>query len=409
MEIYQVGGAVRDQLQGLEPVDHDWCVTGATPEQMVALGYQRVGQDFPVFLHPTSKEEYALARGADGQFSPNTTLEDDLSRRDLTINAMAMDSSGQLIDPFNGQADLHARCLRHVAASSFSHDPLRVLRVARFAARFPDFSVAPETQQLMRELAPKLATIAPERQWLELHKALSAPAPRRFIEALRDTQVLAFFLPEVDALFGVPQPPQHHPEIDTGLHILMALDAAARLTDDIQVRFAVLLHDLGKGVTPKAILPRHIGHEGAGVPLVKTVCQRLKVPSAYRDLAIHVCREHLNCHRAQQLRPKTIRKLLHTIGAYRQTSALTPFLLACQADAQGRLGLEDTPYPSAEILRKALAASANITGQQFVDAGHAPGKRVGELVIREQIRRISATLSTPPASQGTNRPPPQDS
>lgn len=380
-------------MLGLSPADHDWCVTGATPEQMVALGYQSVGRDFPVFLHPDTKEEYALARGADGQFAPDTSLQADLSRRDLTINAMADTADGQLIDPFDGQQDLRNKVLRHVTADAFTHDPLRVLRVARFAARFPDFQVAPETAALMHELGPRLAAVAAERQWGELHKALGAARPRRFVEVLRDTGVLRHFLPEVDALFGVPQPPQHHPEVDTGIHILMALDAAARLSDDTQVRFAVLVHDLGKGITPSDILPRHIGHEAAGVPLVNDVCTRLKVPGAYHELAVSVCREHLNCHRAAQLRPQTIRKLLHTIGAYRQPDRLEPFLLACQADAQGRLGLEDRPYPSADLLRRALAASSHVTGQQFIDAGHAPGPKISELVAREQSRLIQQALN----------------
>ncbi len=393
MDIYRVGGAVRDQLLGLSPVDNDWCVTGATPEQMRARGYLAVGRDFPVFLHPETKEEYALARGADGRFAPDTSLQADLSRRDLTINAMAQTADGTLIDPFGGQADLHHKVLRHVDDASFVHDPLRVLRVARFAARFSDFQVAPETLAAMRALAPRLTEIAPERQWAELHKALSAACPRRFVEVLREAGALAIFLPEVAALFGVPQPAQHHPEIDTGLHVLLALDAAARITADPRIRFAVLVHDLGKGVTPTHILPRHVGHEGAGVPLVEAVCRRLKIPTAYRELAIDVCREHLNCHRAAQLRPKTIRRLLHAIGAYRRPEAIEPFLLACQADAQGRLGLADRPYPAAAVLRRALAASSGINGQQFIDAGQAPGPRIGELVAREQVRRIAEVLS----------------
>jgi len=392
MDIYLVGGAVRDRLRGLDPADCDWCVTGATPDEMSALGYQSVGRDFPVFLHPQTKEEYALARGPDGRFSPGTSIEDDLSRRDLTINAMALSADDRLIDPFGGQADLNSRTLRHVGAS-FAHDPLRVLRVARFAAQLPGFSVAPETLALMSELAPRLAGIAAERQWQELHKALAAPAPRRFIEVLREADVLRHFLPEVDALFGVPQPPRFHPEIDTGIHLLMALDRATELSDDPRVRFAVLVHDLGKGITPEHILPRHIGHEAAGVPLVEAVCERLRAPVTYRELAVRVCREHLRCHRVFDMRPAKVRELLHTIGAYRQPDELEPFLLACQADAQGRLGMADQPYPSADLLRCAFAASRDVQGRDFIAAGHAPGPKIGELVAREQARRIGRALA----------------
>jgi tRNA nucleotidyltransferase (CCA-adding enzyme) len=392
MDIYLVGGAVRDRLRGLEPADRDWCVTGATPEQMTALGYQRVGRDFPVFLHPETREEYALARGPDGRFSPGTTLEDDLSRRDLTINAMALDADGRLIDPFGGKADLDARVLRHVGAA-FGHDPLRVLRVARFAAQLPGFTVAAETLTLMGRLAPRLSAVAAERQWSELHKALTAAAPRRFVEVLREADVLRHFLPELDALFGVPQPPRFHPEIDTGEHMLLAMDRVAALSDDPRVRFAVLVHDLGKGITPDHVLPRHIGHEAAGVPLVEAVCHRLKAPTDYRELALRVCREHLRCHKVLEMRPAKVRELLHAIGAYRQPDALEPFLLACQADAQGRLGMADQPYPSADLLRSAFAASRGVQGRDFIAAGHAPGPKIGELVAREQARRIGRALA----------------
>jgi tRNA nucleotidyltransferase (CCA-adding enzyme) len=392
MEIYLVGGAVRDTLRGLPPADRDWCVVGATPQQMTALGYQAVGRDFPVFLHPETKEEYALARGPDGRFSPGTTLQDDLSRRDLTINAMAMAADGRLIDPFGGQADLQAKQLRHIGAG-FALDPLRVLRVARFAAQLPAFSVAAETLAQMGELAPRLGGIAAERQWAELHKALAAPAPRRFIEVLREAGALREFLPEIAVLFGIPQTERYHPEIDTGEHILMAMDRVSQLSDDPRIRFAVLVHDLGKGLTPEDTLPRHIGHEAAGVPLVEAVCTRLRVPVAYRELALRVCREHLHCHKAVELRPSSLRKLLHAVGAYQHPDELEPFLLACQADAQGRLGLQHRPYPAAGLLRTALAASRDVQGRDFIAAGYPPGPQIGELVDQERSRRIAAAIA----------------
>lgn len=392
MDIYLVGGAVRDRLRGLDPADRDWCVTGATPDEMVALGYQSVGRDFPVFLHPQTKEEYALARGPDGQFAPDVRIEDDLARRDLTINAMALDADEQLIDPFGGRADLEHRILRHVG-EAFGQDPLRVLRVARFAAQLPDFAVAPETLALTRTLAPRLAEVVAERQWAELHKALAAAAPRRLLQVLRDADALRHFLPELDALFGVPQPPRFHPEIDTGEHMLLAMDRVTELSDDPRVRFAVLVHDLGKGVTPAQVLPRHIGHEAAGVPLVEAVCRRLRAPNDYRELALRVCREHLRCHKVFQMRPAKVRELLQAIGAYRQPDALEPFLLACQADAQGRLGMRHQPYPSAELLRAAWAASHDVHGRDFVANGEPPGPAVGERVAREQTRRIAGVMA----------------
>jgi tRNA nucleotidyltransferase (CCA-adding enzyme) len=391
MEIYLVGGAVRDRLRGLEPADRDWCVTGATPEEMTALGYQSVGRDFPVFLHPETKEEYALARGPDGQYAPDVTLEDDLSRRDLTINAMALDAQERLIDPFGGRADLDNKILRHVG-EAFIHDPLRVLRVARFAAQLPGFSVAPLTLLLMGQLAPQLSKVAGERQWAELHKALAAPAPRRFLEVLREADALHHFLPELDALFGVPQTEHYHPEVDTGEHMLLAMDRVAELSDDPRVRFAVLVHDLGKGLTPGHVLPRHIGHEAAGVPLVEAVCKRLRVPNDYRELALRVCRDHLRCHKAVEMRPSSLRDLLHSIGAYQKPEELEPYLIACQSDAQGRQGLHDRPYPSADLLRRAFAASRDVHGRDFIAAGHVPGPNIGELVAREQVRRIARAL-----------------
>lgn len=392
MQTYLVGGSVRDTLLGHPPKDRDWCVVGATPEQMTAAGFLPVGRDFPVFLHPQTREEYALARGADGKPHADTRIEDDLSRRDLTINAMAMDSEGRLIDPHGGKRDLEARQLRHIG-EAFSHDPLRVLRVARFAAQLPGFGVAPETRDLMRSLGGQLPTLPAERIWQEVHKAMAGPAPRRFVEVLRETDTLAALIPELDRLFGVPQPAQHHPEIDTGLHCLMVLDAATRLSDDPEVRLAALLHDLGKGLTPAGEWPGHRGHEAAGTPLVKTVCARIGAPNAFTELALLVCRLHLRAHRGLEMRPAKLLQLLEAVGAYRNPARLQAFLLACQADAQGRLGLEQRPYPQAELLHYAFEASREVSGQQFLDQGHEPGPRIGELVRLQRIRLIKKAVT----------------
>jgi tRNA nucleotidyltransferase (CCA-adding enzyme) len=370
MEIYLVGGAVRDKLLGLPVKDRDWVVVGATPESMTALGYKIVGADFPVFLHPETKEEYALARterksgqgykGFTVYAGPDVTLEQDLARRDLTINAMAEDAAGRLIDLFDGATDLKRGILRHVAPA-FAEDPLRVLRVARFAARF-GYPVAHETQQLMRTLVEtgEMETLVAERVWSELERALAEKQPVRFFEALRECGALQRLLPELDALFGVPQPPEHHPEIDTGVHTLMVLAQATRLSPDARVRFAALLHDLGKGTTPASEWPKHIGHEERGIVLVRNICTRLRVPNDYRDLAVLVARYHTHCHRAAELRDATLLETLEALDAFRRPERLEAFVLACEADARGRTGHEDRPYPQADIFRRAYAAACAV-------------------------------------------------
>lgn len=379
MQIYQVGGAVRDRLLGRDVSDRDWVVVGASAEQLLALGYRQVGADFPVFLHPHSHEEYALARterksghgykGFITDATPTVTLEEDLARRDFTINAMAMGEDGTLIDPYGGQRDLAAGVLRHVTAA-FVEDPLRVLRGARFAARF-GFAIAEETQALMRELseAGELATLAPERIWQELRRALSEAHPARFIEVLRECGALRALLPEVDALFGVPQPPRHHPEIDTGVHILMALQQAVRRDANELVRFAVLTHDLGKGTTPAAILPSHHGHEERSAELTEALCTRLRVPREHRELAVLVARLHTRVHRALELKPSTTVRLLAEADALRRPARFEQLLEACVIDASGRLGLEHDVYPQAARLRAALKVVMAVSPQPLLARG----------------------------------------
>jgi tRNA nucleotidyltransferase (CCA-adding enzyme) len=411
MKAYLVGGIVRDTLLnlelglGVECKDRDWVVVGATPQEMLAAGYRQVGADFPVFLHPETGEEHALARTERRQgrghrgfvvhAAPDVTLEADLARRDLTINAMAYDEAAdRLIDPYGGLADLRGGVLRHVSPA-FVEDPLRVLRVARFAARLPEFALADETRVLMAGMAAggDLAELTPERVWNEIARALGERRPRRFLEVLRDAGALAVVLPEVERLFGVPQPAIHHPEIDTGLHTLMALDAACGLSPDPAVRFAALLHDVGKGVTPTGKLPAHHGHDAAGVPLVETLCERLRVPNRFRDLAVDVCREHVRVHDALRLRPATVLDVLERTRAFRDAAHFDAFLLACQADARGRLGRESDPYPQADLLRRARQAALPVAGAQFVAQGHAAGPRIGELVRQERVRRIRTVMA----------------
>jgi len=406
MNAYLVGGIVRDTLLNLELglgvacKDRDWVVVGATPQEMLAAGFRQVGADFPVFLHVTTGEEYALARterrhgrghrGFVVHAAPEVTLEEDLARRDLTINAMAYDeATDRLIDPYGGRADLRGRVLRHVSPA-FVEDPLRVLRVARFAARLPEFSLADETRALMTGMTAEgdLAELSPERVWNEVARALGERRPRRFLEVLRDAGALAVVLPEVDRLFGVPQPAIHHPEIDTGLHTLMVLDAACGISSDTAVRFAALVHDVGKGVTPTGKLPAHHGHDAAGVPLVEALCERLRVPNRSRDLAVDVCREHVRVHDASALRPGTLLDILERTRAFRDAAHFEAFLLACEADARGRLGRESDPYPQAALLRRAREAALPVTGAQFVAQGHAAGPQIGELVRQERVRRI---------------------
>ena len=374
LETYLVGGAVRDELLGLPVQDRDWVVVGTTPELMMQRGYLPVGRDFPVFLHPQTKEEYALARterksgrgykGFTVFADPAVTLEEDLRRRDLTINALAKGPAGDIIDPYGGQCDLRAKVLRHVS-EAFAEDPLRVLRVARFAARFADFSVAPETVALMARMtaAGELADLVPERVWQELARGLMEARPSRMFEVLRACGALAVILPEVDHLFGVPQPPEYHPEKDTGVHVMLVVDWAARRGHSLPVRFAALAHDLGKGVTPPELWPKHHGHETAGVGLVQALAARLRLPAEVRDLAVIVARDHGNAHRALELRPSTLVELLERCDAFRRPERFELFLQACACDFHGRPGFEALPYPQAEHLRRALAAA------QGVDAG----------------------------------------
>ena len=373
MKIYAVGGAVRDRLLEREVADQDYVVVGATPEQMEALGYRPVGRDFPVFLHPQTHEEYALARterktargykGFEIFATPEVTLEQDLARRDLTINAIARDEAGNLIDPHHGAADLKAGILRHVGPA-FVEDPVRILRVARFAARF-GFAVAPETLQLMREMVRngEVDHLVPERAWQELSRGLMEAKPSRMLIVLRDCGALARILPEVDALFGVPQPPQHHPEVDTGLHILLVLDHAAAQGYPLTVRFAALTHDLGKGITPREFWPKHHGHEQKSVELVEKLCERLRIGNDCRDLGVQVARYHGDVHRAAELRPATVLKLLAAVDVFRKPERFEEFLAACESDMHGRTGREQEPYPQADILRAAAAAA------RAVDAG----------------------------------------
>ncbi|MFN7550533.1 MAG: multifunctional CCA addition/repair protein [Pseudomonadota bacterium] len=402
MQAYLVGGAVRDALLGRPVVDRDWVVVGQTAQAMLERGFRPVGRDFPVFLHPATNEEYALARterksghGYHGfvfHADPSVTLEDDLRRRDLTINAIAQAPDGGLVDPFGGMHDLQARVLRHVSPA-FVEDPLRVLRVARFVARFAPlgFRVADETLALMRAVAGagELAHLVPERVWAETEKALREPRPGLFLRVLRETGALAVLLPEVDRLYGVPQRPEYHPEIDAGLHQEMVSDMAARLAPgDSQVGLAALLHDLGKGITPAEQWPRHIGHEHAGLPLVEAVCTRLKLPAEHAASARHACRHHLQVHRAAELKPGTVLSLFEAIDAFRRPDRLRVLLLACEADQRGRLGREESDYPQARYLRACFETARAVTATPFVARGLA-GKAVGAAIQQARTAAIA--------------------
>ncbi len=371
MKIYQVGGAVRDALLGLPVKDRDWVVVGATPERMAELGYRPVGRDFPVFLHPETQEEYALARterktargyrGFEVSASPDVTLEQDLQRRDLTINAMACDDDGTLIDPHGGQRDLQARVLRHVG-EAFEEDPVRILRLARFAARFSDFTVAPETQALMRRMVDvgEADHLVPERVWQELSRGLMEQRPSRMFDVLRGCGALAQLLPELDRLWGVPQRPEFHPEVDTGVHVMMVIDYAAERGCSLGVRFAALVHDLGKGTTPVEVLPGHAGHEHRSVQLLEGVCARLRVPVEVRELARTFAAEHGNIHRASQSSPAALVRLLERCDAFRKPARFAEVLLAAECDWRGRLGNADRPYPPPALLGQALALAAAV-------------------------------------------------
>ena len=405
MKIFQVGGCVRDALLDLPVKDRDWVVVGATPEALLQQGFKPVGKDFPVFLHPQSKEEYALARterktapgytGFSFHAAPDVSLEDDLRRRDLTINAMARDETGAIIDPFNGQADLQARLLRHVSPA-FVEDPVRILRVARFAARFAGlgFQVADETLALMRQMVDngEVDALVAERVWQETERALGEATPRRFFEVLRACGALARIFPEIDQLFGVPQPPEHHPEIDTGIHTMMVLEQATRLSPDTRVRYAALTHDLGKGITPKEQLPQHINHEENGVPLVEALCERLRVPRDYRDLAVLVARYHLHFHRAKELRAGTLLKLLQSLDVFRRPERLELFLLACEADSRGRPGDYQTrALAQPGIIKTAFAAAAAVDVQNIIAKGFS-GAAIAEQLEQARIKAIKAAL-----------------
>jgi tRNA nucleotidyltransferase (CCA-adding enzyme) len=403
MQIYLVGGAVRDHLLGRAVVDRDWVVVGATPEQMLAAGYRAVGKDFPVFLHGDSKEEYALARterktgrgyhGFAFHADPTVTVEQDLERRDLTINAIAQHEDGRLVDPYGGVADIEARLLRHVS-DAFVEDPVRLLRVARFAARYAPlgFTVADETMALMRHMVAngEVDHLVPERVWAETRKALAEPAPEVFVRVLRDSGALRVLFPEVDALYGVPQRPEFHPEVDTGIHIEMVLHAAAVLAPgDALVGYCALTHDLGKALTPEDVLPRHIMHEQRGIEPVREMSARLKVPAEYAFMAEMVCKHHLNAHMAFELKASTLLRLLESLGALRRPERLETFLLACMADKRGRLGHEDAAYPQADYLRACRAAAAAITSKPFVDKG-LQGPAIGEAMKKAQTAAIAA-------------------
>ncbi|MDG9852816.1 multifunctional CCA addition/repair protein [Pseudomonas nitroreducens] len=402
MQIYKVGGAVRDRLLGIPFSDTDWVVVGASADEMLAQGYRPVGADFPVFLHPKTGEEYALARterksgrgygGFTFYASPDVTLEDDLIRRDLTINAMAEDNDGKVIDPYHGQEDLEARLLRHVSPA-FAEDPLRVLRVARFAARYAPlgFSVAPETLALMRELSEsgELEALTAERSWKEISRALMESRPDVFIQVLRDCGALAVLMPEVDALFGVPQPPQHHPEVDTGEHVLAVLRECAQYDQPLSVRWACLVHDVGKGETRKEDWPKHHAHEHLGLPLIDALNARFKVPRDCQELARLVGEYHTHCHRALELRPTTVLELLQSFDVYRRPQRFEEFLAASEMDARGRHGLEDRDYPQAEYLRGAAQAARAVAVRPLLEKGYK-GAELGEALKRERLNALKA-------------------
>lgn len=411
MKTWLVGGAVRDALLGLPVQDRDWVAVGATPQQMIDAGYLPVGRDFPVFLHPVTREEVALARterktapgyhGFAFHAAPDVTLEDDLRRRDLTINAMAQDEDGTLVDPYGGRRDLAARVLRHVSPA-FAEDPVRILRVARFAARYGDFGIAPETQSLMREMveAGEADALVPERVWQELSRGLMETRPSRMFEVLRACGALARLLPEVDRLWGVPQRAEYHPEVDTGVHLMLVLDMAARLAAPLAVRYACLGHDLGKGTTPADQLPRHIAHEARSAALVRAVSERLKVPTECRELAETVAREHGNVHRSGEFGAAALLRLLERCDALRRPQRFHDLLLACECDARGRAGLQEQPYPPRERLARVLALATGVDSAAVAAAAlerGLSGPAIGEAVRRARVEAIEAGLEDPPA------------
>ena len=401
MRVYLVGGAVRDHLLGHPYHEKDYVVVGATPEQLIALGYQPVGKDFPVFLHPKTKEEYALARterksghgyhGFEFHTDVSVTLEEDLIRRDLTINAMAMDDDGNIYDPYKGQQDLADRVLRHVS-DAFVEDPLRVLRIARFAARYKSFgfSIATETLVLMQQLAEsgELEALTPERVWKETARALMEDHADEYFETLRACGALKVLFPELDALYGVPQRPEYHPEIDCGIHTMMSLQQACKANYSLEVRFAVLMHDLGKALTPVDELPRHIMHEERGIAPVTEVCDRLKVPTHTKQLAIAVCKEHLKCHQALTLKPGTLWRLLQRLDVLRRPERVEAYVQTCECDSRGRLGLENREYPQAQYVLDAMEVVRGIKAQDLPPDIQGPD--IGEMLIQRRIKAIEA-------------------
>jgi tRNA nucleotidyltransferase (CCA-adding enzyme) len=411
MKIYCVGGAVRDELLGLPVKDRDWVVVGATPGMLIERGFQPVGRDFPVFLHPRTHEEYALARterktapgyrGFAVHYAPEVTLEDDLLRRDLTINAMARDADGTLIDPHGGLADLRAGVLRHVG-TAFAEDPVRILRLARFAARFDRFTVAPETMALMRRMVEhgEADALVAERVWQELSRGLMERHPSRMFAVLRDCGALARVLPEVDRLWGVPQPPEHHPEIDTGVHVMLAIDHAAATGARLAVRFATLLHDLGKGTTPRDQWPRHVGHEERAPSMIDALCARLRVPVECRDLARLVAREHELMHRTLELRPGTLARLLERLDVLRKPQRLDDVIAACECDWRGRLGFGDRPWPQAARLRLAAQAMRAVDAGAIAAAHADSATGIREAIHAARVAAVTAAIGAPGHESG---------
>lgn len=405
-KIYLVGGAVRDQLLDLPVVERDWVVVGATPEDLLSLGYRPVGKDFPVFLHPETQDEYALARterkkgrgykGFECHFSETVSLEEDLLRRDLTINAMAMDEKGHLIDPYHGQRDLADRMLRHVSPA-FVEDPLRVLRLARFYARYAPlgFRVAPETLALIQQMSAsgELCDLVPERVWQEVAKVLVEKEPQHFFQLLRDVGALAVLFPEIDSLFGIPNPEKWHPEIDTGIHTLMVLEAAAKLTQDPVVRFAALVHDLGKAMTPAAVLPKHPGHGIAGVPIIKNLCRRYRIPTVYEELAVLVSQYHIDCHACETFGAKGLLKLLKNLDVWRRPARFEQFLLACEADSRGRTGFTEMPYSAGAFLIALYMRLQSVDVKSIIDAGFEAAA-IGVELHRRRLQRVAQFLAT---------------
>jgi len=406
VEIYLVGGAVRDQLLGLPVKERDWVVIGETPESMVKQGFRPVGKDFPVFLHPQSREEYALARterktapgykGFTVHASPDVSLEQDLIRRDLTINAMAMTPEGLLVDPYGGRSDLERRIFRHISPA-FAEDPVRILRIARFAARYAHlgFTLAEETRVLMQSMvtAGEVDHLVPERVWAELFKALNEKSPSAFFYTLKDCAALDKIFPEISCLFGVPQPEKHHPEIDTGIHAMLCLEQAALLSPSPEVRFAALVHDLGKGLSPEANWPHHYAHETQGLPVLERMCARLRVPNSFKSLAMQVMQYHTHCHRAFELRASTITDMLAALGAYKPNNKLPEFLLACEADAKGRTGFEHSPYPQAGLLSAAAKEAASVDTSAILNS-ELKGADIGEAIRRLRIKAVAEFIKS---------------